>query len=276
MPFLQKLGWSPGSKRPPPIGTSQWRFGGESPWWIHIWRQVGWSLMTDVYILFVRPKRCVFADLLWVFEDFSIMIHDDLWFQEFCMTLWNVWKIRWNIDTTGPKRCCISRKTAGFFEGILLILDVQITFQNMLFKTATFQTRHFLIGEIVHVVPETATLEMHFNSFYTTSHISNQTFPKHITCLPEPGFLQGMLHCTLESNNITSLQNVVHFRSDLLLLSNEYCLVCNRSSCIPQLQLMHVLQGVLHLQKALYNIKYILLPFPGVLPFQGNATLSKK
>ena len=145
-------------KGPPPIGNSQWRFGGESPWWIHIWRQMGWSLVTDVYILFVRPKRCVFADFFWVFEDFSIMIHDDLWFQEFCMTLWNVWKIRWNIDTTGPKRCCISRKTAGFFEGILLILDVQVTFQKMLFKTATFQTRHFLIGETVHVVPETATL----------------------------------------------------------------------------------------------------------------------
>ena len=225
--------------------------------------------MTDVYILFVRPKRCVFADFFWVFEDFSIMIHDDLWFQEFCMTLWNVWKIRWNIDTTGPKRCCISRKTAGFFGGILLILDVQITFQKMLFKTATFQTRHFLIGETVHVVPETATLEMHFNSFYTTSHISNQNLSKTYHMLTRTWLLarNAALYSVITKCSTFSIRLATSVKRIL--------------SCLQQKQLYSPATayarstGSLASSKGI-NIKYILLPFPGVLPFQGNATLSKK
>lgn len=90
----------------------------------------------------------------------------------------------------------------------------------------------YTLWEIVHVVHQSATLESFGNVSFKDYYILNETCSNHNAHFPEYCALQRMLHSMFESSNKVSS-----------------CLVCNWSSCILKLQVMHVLEGILHHSK---------------------------
>lgn len=130
--------------------------------------------------------------------------------------------------------CCFSHALQDFCYVWSWTMSQYHRFFSKVRNTNLAQDRYTL-WEIVHVAHESATLESFRNVSF--KDILNETCANHNAHLPESCSLQRMLHSMFESSNKVSS-----------------CLVCNRSSCILKLQVLRVLEGILHHSKTYFSL----------------------